>query len=217
MNNENFLTKFCVELGIARPCGVQFDALFGCLDGHWRDHFGTVDYPRGRDGVYSDKKSLDYVGERSLSNDCHNRNGRGVKYDLFFGGSQSFVDVKDKDPTKEWGRNGLEVTMLGSTSKAKIEDVYNTVLQRGYYFLFVWRDEEGTLCLQSLDALQYCKASERGLKSISKKSKGLELKVRDRDAYASASSPVIKLTGIDPVDKAQILGLIDHLNNPPTK
>jgi hypothetical protein len=215
MNCENLLTKLCVELGIARPCGRQFDQLFGCLDGHWGDHFGTVDYPRGRDGVFTDKKSADYIGKRSLSNDCFNRNGRGVKYDLFFYESQSFVDIKEKDPAKEWGRDGLEVTMLGSTSKSKIEDVYNTILSRGYAFLFVWKDEGGATCLQALDALQYCKASQRGLKSVAKKKRGLELKIRERDAYANASSPVVKLTGIELVDRAQILGLVDFLNNPP--
>ena len=212
MNCENYLTKLCVEFGIARPCGVQFDELFGCLDGAWQSHFGTVSYPRGRDGVFT----KGYVGERSLSNDCFNRNGRGVKYDLFFykGG---FVDIKEKNPTKKWGREGLEVTLLGSPSSTKKEDVYNTILQRGYSLLFVWTDDEGTLCLQSMDALQYCKASERGLKSIAKKSRGLELKIRERGAYERASSPVIKMTGIDIVDRAQILGLVDHLTNPPTE
>ena len=212
MNNENHITKLCVELDIARPCGVQFDQIFGSLDSQWEDHFGTVAYPRGRDGVFT--KSADYIGKRSLKNDCHNRNGRGVKYDLFFHNSQSFVDVKDKDPT-EWGREGLEVTMLGSTSEAKIEDVYNTFLSRGYAFLFVWKDEDGATCLQALDALQYCKASQRGLKSVAKKKRGLELKIRERDAYANVSSPVVKLTGIELVDRAQILGLIDFLS--PTK
>jgi len=214
MNNENHITKLCVELDIARPCGVQFDQIFGSLDSQWEDHFGTVAYPRGRDGVFT--KSADYVGKRSLKNDCFNRNGRGAKYDLFFYDQNLFIDVKDKNPTKDWGRNGLEVTMLGSPSKAKIEDVYNTVLQRGYCFLFVWREGD-VVCLQALDALQYCKVADRGLKAIAKKSKGLELKIRDWDAYANASSPVVKLTGLDIVDRALILGLIDFLSKPPTK
>lgn len=235
MNNENYLTKLCVELGLARPCGVQFDELFGCLNSHWQGHFGTVDYPRGRDGVIS--KDTDYVGERNLSNDCHNRNGRGVKYDLFFYEQGIFVDIKAKDPTdpKVWESvkdkkgedkktvygtivNGLEVTLLGSPSSAKTEDVYNTVLERGYALLFVWKDKDGAICLQSVDALRYSDASSRGRKSIVKKSrKGLELKIRDRAAYKRAASPIVKLTGIDLIDRAQILGLIDHLNNPPTE
>ena len=212
MNNENYLTKLCGELEIARPCGKQFDALFGSLDEEWQSHFGTVDYPRGRDGIFT--KSSHYIGERSLSNDCHNRNGKGVKYDLFFHDTSSFVDVKDKDPTKDWGRNGLEVTLLGSPSSTKAEDVYNTILSKGYFLLFVW-NEGGVICLQALDALQYCKVADRRLKAIAKKSKGLELKIRDWDAYASASSPVVKLTGVTFIDRTQILGLVDFLNNPP--
>jgi hypothetical protein len=229
MNNENYLTKLGVELGLARPCGVQFDELFGSLDGHWGEHFGTVDYPRGRDGVFTD--DTDYVGERNLSNDCHNRNGKGVKYDLFFYLEESglFVDVKDKNPhcPKVWAKkklksgkevsNGLEVTLLGSPSSTKSEDVYNTILEKDYALLFVWKDENGTVCLQSMNALDYCEASSRGRKSIVKKGRGgLELKIREKEAYVSAASPVVKLTGVELIDRVQVLGLIDHLT-PPTE
>ena len=224
MNNENYLTKLCVDLGIARPCGVQFDALFGSLDREWESHFGTVDYPRGKDGVFT--LSSDYVGKRSLKNDCFNRNGKGVKYDLFFSLEESglFVDVKDKNPhcPKVWEKkklksgkevsNGLEVTLLGSPSATKSEDVYNTILEKDYALLFVWKDEEGTVCLQSMNALDYCDVSSRGLKSIVKKGRGgLEIKIREKKAYVSASSPIVKLTGVEFIDRSQILGLIGHL------
>lgn len=225
MNNENYITKLCVELGVARPCGRQFDALFGCLDRQWNEHFGTVEYPRGDDGIYTDKKTKQYVGERNLSNDCWNRNGRGVKYDLFFSQQGVFVDVKDKNPTdpKVWENkklnsgkevsNGLEVTLLGSPSSAKTEDLYNTILDNDYALLFVWKDENGTVCLQSMNALQYCDASSRGRKSIVKKGRGgLELKIREKDAYKDASSPVVKLTGEVAIDNILILGLIDFLS-----
>ena len=231
MNNENYLTKLCIATNVARPCGRQFDALFGSLDSEWGNHFGTVAYPRGKDGTFT--KDSDYIGERSLSNDCHNRNGRGVKYDLFFYEQGIFVDVKDKNPTdpKVWENkkdedgnerkskkghsitNGLEVTLLWSPSSAKTEDLYNTVLSRGYALLFVWKDEEGTTCIQSMDALRYSDLSTRGRKSIVKKSRGgLELKVRDWEAYKSAASPIVKLSGVELIDREQILGLIDFLS-----
>lgn len=201
IDNENYLTKLCVTTGIARPCGRQYDSLYGedAIERAWGAYFGTLEYPRGRDGV-----STSFHG--SLKESQWNRKGKGVKFDLLVG--DVLVDVKDKDPTK-WGKWGLEVTLLGSPNGLKKEGLKSLIQQRGYNVLFVWKDEGGDLWVRSMDVKQYCLATS--FKAIALKKGGLELKARDRDAFEYASSKPVKLTGLTAIDSALIMGCVDHL------